>query len=717
MKLRVRVPALVLSVLFFSALSLAEKRFITDKDIFSFTFAANPQLSPDGSQVAFVEVTVNEKEDRYDTALWLVSTKGGEAPRRLTNGPRDSQPRWSPDGKQLAFVRSGEKDGKPQAGQIYLLDFTGGEPRALTSLAKGAGNPVWSPDGTRIAFTSSTTPEDTAKEKQKDEKKHESDVRVISRAVYRFNGAGYLDPDRPDHLWIISVPGTPEITTSKQITSGNYDEDTPIWSPDGKTIYFISTRVPEPYYYISEEAIYAVPAEGGAIRQIIKWDGGINAPVLSRDGKRWAFRGEPNQPVNSYTQTDLWVVDNTAGAQPKNLTSSLDYDIGGGLTGDQHPPRAGGGGRPVWSADGKSVYDLVGKEGRANLSSFDASTGRSTQLTTGDQEVFSVSPSADGSKLAYLVSTPTNIGDIYFQDSPGAAPRRLTNVNEKLWSEISLTPPEEIWYTSFDGKKIHTWVQKPPDFDPHKKYPLILNIHGGPHSAYGYTFDHEFQWMAAKGYVVLYPNPRGSTTYGQQFGNIIQYRYPGDDYKDLMAGVDELIKRGYIDEKRLGITGGSGGGVLTNWAITQTDRFAAAVSQRSISDWANWWYTADFTMFQPAWFKGSPWQDKDFIDRSPITFVDKVKTPLMLIEGEADYRTPNTAGGEPMFRALKYKKVPTVMVRFPGETHELSRSGKPWHRVERLQHIVNWFDIYLMGKPMKNYKDYEPFPSGDKTTD
>jgi dipeptidyl aminopeptidase/acylaminoacyl peptidase len=282
---------------------------------------------------------------------------------------------------------------------------------------------------------------------------------------------------------------------------------------------------------------------------------------------------------------------------------------------------------------------------------------------------------------------------------------RLTNINDKLWSELTLTEPDEIWYTSFDGKKIEAWMQKPPDFDPSKKYPMILNIHGGPHAAYGYVFDHEFQWMAAKGYVVLYPNPRGSTSYGQEFGNVIQYRYPGDDYKDLMAGVDAVIARGFIDRAKLGVTGGSGGGLLTNWTITQTDRFAAAVSQRSIADWSDFWYTADFTLFQPTWFRKAPWEDpEDFRARSPITFIDRVKTPLMLIEGEADYRTPPMSGGEMMFRALKYRHVPTVMVRFPDESHELSRSGKPWHRVERLQHIVGWFDQWLMGKKNPVYE-------------
>jgi dipeptidyl aminopeptidase/acylaminoacyl peptidase len=210
--------------------------------------------------------------------------------------------------------------------------------------------------------------------------------------------------------------------------------------------------------------------------------------------------------------------------------------------------------------------------------------------------------------------------------------------------------------------------------------------------------------MAAKGYVVLYPNPRGSSSYGQEFGNIIQYHYPGDDFKDLMAGVDELVRRGMVDPQKLGVTGGSGGGVLTNWTITQTDRFAAAVSQRSIADWSAFWFTADFPQFQPMWFRGAPWEDpQDYAARSAITHIDKVKTPLMLIEGEADFRTPPTSGGEQMFRALKYLKKPAVMIRFPGETHELSRSGKPWHRVERLQHIVAWFDKYLQGKKIDTY--------------
>ena len=704
---RIFSPLHLFLVLFLAVSLVAQARNITEKDLFRFTWIGDPQVSPDGSRVAFVQVTVNEKADKYETSIWSVPMAGNEPPQRLTAGPRDTVPRWSPDGKRLAFLRGTEKDNKPQPGNIWLLPLNGGEAWQITFLPKGVQSLEWSPDGKTIAFTSKTKPTDLKTPEEKPE--HESDVRVVTRAVYRSNGQGYLDPARPAHIWSITVPASlGDTATPKQLTTGAFEENSPIWSPDSKTLYFTSRRDPEPYYRAGATDIYSMPAAGGEpakIASVALGFGGDNTELaLSSDGKRLAFRAAPGEEALSYRQPDLFVVDATAGAQMKNLTTSFDYDVLSGLTGDQRAPRGAASSDPLWSADGRSVVALASKEGRANLYRFDAGSGKATPVTQGDHEVMGYSASPDRSKLVVLISTPTNVGDLYAVEANGSL-RRLTNVNEKLFAEVKLTPPEEIWYTSFDGKKIQTWVQKPPDFDPKRKYPLILNIHGGPHAAYGYTFDHEFQWMAAKGYVVLYPNPRGSTSYGQDFGNVIQYRYPGDDYKDLMAGVDELIRRGYIDDKKLGVTGGSGGGLLTNWTVTQTDRFAAAVSQRSIGDWAAWWYSADFTLFQPNWFKAAPWQDPaDYAARSPITHVEKIKTPLMLIEGEMDYRTPPPSGGETMFRALKFLKKPVVMVRFPDETHELSRSGKPWHRIERLEHIVNWFDKYLQGKPIKGYE-------------
>ena len=725
--MRSRLVLLFVSITVLFTPAFAQKRNITERDLFNFVWIADPQVAPDGSRVAFVRVTVNQRKDGYDTAIWMVSTSTGES-RQLTAGPRDGAPRWSPDGKFICFVRAPETNGRVEPPQLFMMSMEGGEAWQFTSLPRGAGGAQWSPDGKMISFQNGATAEELAKAKEtlpvppppsgqpaaspsatpspRPSPERESDVRVITRAVYRNNDAGYLDFKHPAHIWIVNAPRTGEDkVTPKQLTSGRFSDGNVTWAKDSSRIYFVSDHRDEPYYELGKTDVYYIAASGGQPAKLTSFDMGAAGFSISPDGKRVAFYAAPNQPVRSYTEPDLWVMDLAPDAQPKNLTADFDWDLGGGVGGDNSAPRGGGGFPPIWSADGKSIVALVGKEGRANLGRFDAATGKETDVTTGNQAVQSFRATPDGAKFALLISTPTRIGDLFWMDKPGTTPKQLTHINDDLFSKLNLTEPEEIWYTSFDGKKIQTWVQKPPNFDPVKKYPLILNIHGGPHAAYGWVFDHEFQWMAAKGYVVLYPNPRGSTTYGQEFGNIIQYHYPGDDYKDLMFGVDEVIKRGYIDEKKLGVTGGSGGGLLTNWTVGHTTRFAAAVAQRDIASWADWWYTADFTLFQPSWFRAAPFEDpEDFKARSPITYINEVKTPMMFILGEADWRTPTYAGGEEMFRALKYKKIPTVMVRFPGETHELSRSGQPWHRIERLDHIVGWFDHWLMGVPKPEYE-------------
>ena len=749
-------------VVIFLALSagtaLAQTRPITEKDLWDFVWIGDPQVSPDGSRVTFVRVTVNEKKEGYNTSIWSVPVAGGEAPRQLTKGDHDTTPRWSPDGKFLLFLRSAEKNGKPEPPQLAMLPMTGGDSFVFTDLPEGAGSPVWAPDGKNIAFTSNTNAEDLAKqEKKKNEEQakksgatvtpgsrsppaatvardeHESDVRVITRAVYRQDNEGYIDPKHPTHIWTVTAPRSAEEKVKPhQLTTGRFDEDNAIWSKDGSQIYFTSSRIDEPYYELPRTDLYSVPAAGGKPTKITTIDlntqfgPGGGALSLSPDGKQVAFVAATNQPINSYTEPDLWVLDLSPNATPRNLTANFDFDVDGFVIGDSASPRAGGANKPIWTPDGKGLIAVYSREGKRNIGLFDATvagdapspTGsakpdaagksRTVQdLTSGNQGVMSLRATSDASKLVYVLSTPTRVNDLFVLDraTPGASPKQLTNVNDELFSKLNLTEPEEIWYDSFDGKRIQAWLQKPPNFDAHKKYPLILNIHGGPHVAYGQIFVHEFQWMAAKGYVVLYPNPRGSTSYGQEFGNVIQYRYPGDDYKDLMAGVDETIKRGYIDDKKLGVTGGSGGGLLTNWVVGQTGRFAAAVAQRDIANWENWWYTGDFTLFQPNWFRAPPFEDPDeYRVRSPISYVSNVKTPMMFILGEADYRTPPGAGGEQMFRALKFRRIPTVMVRFPNESHELSRSGQPWHRVERLQHIVGWFDHWLMGVPKPEYE-------------
>ena len=695
------------------------RRFITETDLFKFTWIGDPQISPDGSSVAFVRVTVNEKENRYETSLALVPADGSQAPRKLTTGVRDTAPRWSPDGKQIAFLRAVEKEGKPQPPQIYLLDMDGGEARPITDVKDGAGGPAWAPDGKSIAFTSSTGRQEGRERHEgpegqdAQESKHQSDVKVITRATYRENGnPTYVDDTHHTHLFVVRVPGSvADKAIPDQITDGEFDEENPGWAPDGSTIYFASTRVAEPYYTDAGAELFRVGREGGAITRIAAIDGSIESFAVSPDGKQIAFVGAVHgTPVRSHSQADLWIADAAPNSTPKNLTADYDFDISSGIGGDQAPPR-GGGRRPiVWSPDGKDLLVVSAEHGSSNLIHVKANTGRVTKLTEGAHDIGAYSATPRGNRLVATLSTQTSIGDLFFVDADAAgdpnphAPRQITHVNEELFKDIQQSEPEEIWYRSFDGRQVQGWILKPTNFDPSRKYPLILEIHGGPHGAYGNVYTHEFQWFAAKGYVVLFVNPRGSTSYGQEFGNLIQYHYPGDDYKDLMAGVDDVLKKGYVDPNRLGVTGGSGGGLLTNWVVTQTQRFKAAVAQRDIADWYGFWFTADFTLFQPTWFRKAPWEDpQDFAARSPITHVANVTTPEMFILGDQDYRTPPADGGEMMFRALKYRKIPTVMVRFPRENHELSRSGEPWHRVERLQHIIGWMDQWLMGKKNAAY--------------
>jgi dipeptidyl aminopeptidase/acylaminoacyl peptidase len=714
----------------------SSKRAITEKDLFDFIWVANPQLSPDGSRVAFTRVNVDEKHTGYETSIWAVATSGNTAPVRLTSGKHDAQPRWSPDGKRIAFIRGGDKDetGKPKPAQLAMLSLAGGEATIITDLPKGASDPVWSTDSKRLAFLSTTTPEDIEKTQRKksaakpdakegeaaknsppkpaDADEHESDIHIITRAVYRSNDAGYLDPKRHQHIWVLDIPAaSDEMPKPVELTSGDFNEGEVLWTHDGSRIYFLTRRIYEPYYELPSTDIYSVPSTGGTPEKLATIPMNIGDLVLSPDGRRFAFHGSVAQPVRSYSQPDLWVMDAAPNAQPRNLTASYDFDMGSSVFGDNAPPRGGNGRSLYWSPDSRSLFDCVEKQGRTPLVRVDAQSGAVTEITQGNQAVLDFSITPDAQSIVAMISTPVMIGDLFTISADGSQ-TRITDVNQKLWSQLNLTDPEEINYKSFDGLPIQGWIQKPPDFDPQKKYPLILNIHGGPHAAYGWVFDHEFQWMAAKGYVVLYINPRGSTSYGQDFGNIIQYHYPGDDFRDLMVGVDELIKRGYIDPKKLAVTGGSGGGVLTDWTITHTDRFAAAVSQRDISNWASWWYTADFTLFQPNWFKGPPFEDpQDYASRSAITFVKNIHTPVMFVLGESDFRTPQDSGGEQLFRALKYMRRPTAMVVFPRETHELSRSGEPWHRIERLENIVAWFDKWLMGVPHPEFEVHPEKPA------
>ena len=675
------------------------RRPMSEEDLLDLVWNADPQISPDGARVAFTRVEVDRKQDTYRTSLWIVGATDGEA-RALTTGPYDRQPRWSPDGRRLAFVRATE-EGTP--GQLYVLPMDGGEASVLTSLDKGVANPAWSPDGRRIAFNSETNPalDDPAREKPK----HEP-ARVVTRPVFRENNVGFHDAEHLSHVWVVESVGGPP----RPLTAGAFADGTPRWSRDGAWILFVSDRRDEPWFGVEESRLYAVspargePTDGAELVLVADYRGPVRE-FAEGPGGAFAVIGAvlPERP-NSYDQMSVlrlsgrWPM-----TDPRPGPATQRYAYGEGLIADQHPPRGGGQVPLAFSADGNTLFAMASREGASVLARIDAATGEERELTPRGCDLIAGTCTPDARVWALTLGSLERPGDLYVLDAATGTLTKRVAPNEALFERVALGGVEEVWVTSFDGTKVHGWIVTPPDFDPARRYPLVLQIHGGPHGAYGVGFFHEFHVLAGAGNVVLYTNPRGSTSYGWEFANVIQFAYPGDDAKDLLHAVDAVVARGYVDDTRLGVTGGSGGGLLTNWLVTRTDRFAAACTQRCVSDWASMMLSCDFTSYLPFWFRCQPHEDpQEYAERSPATYVDRIRTPLMIIHSEEDWRTP-IAQGEVLFRTLKYLRRPVVMVRFPGENHELSRSGAPSHRVQNQQHIRRWFDHWLHGKPAPEY--------------
>lgn len=654
-----------------------QKRPIRADDLFRIAMVSDPQVSPDGTQVAFVVTRMYRKENCYRSGIWTVPVAGG-APRPLTAGTaRDSTPRWSPDGRWLAFLstRGGDKP------QLWYLPADGGEARQLTNLPEGVEQPVWSPRGDALAFVSKVGPE----------KQSDSDVRVIRTIRYRFDGEGFLD-DKYRQIWVVPFdPSNPSMPEARQITDGPYEHRDPAWSPTGHEIAFTAARHPDWELGVLQD-IWAVSAAGGPPRKITCAPGAWSEPVWSPDGTTIALLGPSDYRRADHANVLVWTVPAGGGA-PVPRTAALDRSAGDTTLGDI--PRFSS--SPVaWDSRGEAIHFLASDHGNTHLFRVSLADNRIERVIGGQRRVGMVVPIPGDAGFVFAASTPTSPGEIYACGPDGGNELQLTDVNREWLEEVELAEPEEIWATSPDGTRIQGWLLRPPGARPGVRYPMILQIHGGPHLQYGNGFMHEFQMLAGLGYAVLYSNPRGGTGYGEEFAAKLHAAWGEADMPDLMAIVDEAIRLGGIDEQRLGVTGGSYGGIMTNWVIGHTDRFKAAVTQRCCSNYVSMYGTDDISYSTSAMtFGAEVWEDPELYWRlSPITYVENIKTPLLIIHSEEDYRCP-IEQAEQLFVSLKVLRRPVEFVRFPNESHGLSRGGQPRHRLERLEAIAGWFQRWL----------------------
>ena len=681
------------------------RRPMTSEDLFAFSIVSDPQPAPDGSSIAYVVTNLDQQADDYRAAIWLAPTDGS-APVQLTSGAfRDTTPRWSPDGTRIAFASNrpgtaaakpaegeGKVDAKPASkgtekskSQIWAIRVAGGEARQLTTTEHGASAPAWSPDGHTIAFLSSTSPDGEPGVPEPTHRKV-ADERILTKLRYRFDGRGYLD--RFAHVWTVPADGG----EAKQLTYGDADDGQIAWSPDGRTIAFVANRHPD-RDQVNVSLIYSVPASGGEIRVLTEGDYDLDSPSWAPDGTRLAVLGGDDPDAGGAKNANLWTVP-AGGGTPTNHTAAWDRSLGDSGMSDLFQ---GADQRPLWSSDGSEVLVLASDRGNTHVFRIAVADGKVDQITAGNRRITNVAQIGDGKRLAFVSGTGATPFELFISDRDGGKERQLSAQNARLLSEIAITEPEEFTFKSQAGDlDIQGWILKPNGFTEGVKYPLIVQIHGGPHSMYAQAMFHEMQLMAARGYVVLFTNPRGSAGYGEAFTTCTRGKWGESDMPDVMGAVDTVIERGYVDEARMGVTGGSYGGFMTNWIIGHSDRFKAAVTQRCVANFYSMVGTSDIGVhFGTYEFGGTPWENADTLMKySPISYVQSMKTPLLIIHNEQDLRCP-IEQAEQLYTFLKRLGRDVAMVRIPDEDHNLSRTGKPSRRLARLHHLIGWFDSHL----------------------
>lgn len=649
-------------------------------DVFNLEFVQDPQISPDGRSVVYVRQFSDVMKDQNFSNLWIVSADG-TGNRPLTTGDfHDNTPRWSPDGTRLAYIS--DRDGTPQ---VTLRWMDTGQTATLTSLTEPPSGLEWSPDGTTLAFAK-RVPEAPLVIGQMPSPPPGAEwappAKYTDDLVFRFNGIGEIPPG-PTHLFVLPAEGG----TARQVTTGDksfgggfWGAGSFTWDADGRHFLVTANLRDESELETRDTEIYRVSVADGSFTPLTDRRGPDNGPAVSPDGRWIAYTGYDDR-YQGHQGTLLYVMASD-GSGARSISGHLDRSIEG----------------VRWAPDSRGVYATYTDQGDPKLALFSLNgshqvvagnlgSGRSSYSGAG---AFSVA--SDGT-VAFMVNGPHRPGDVAVARRGGRT-NILTDVNDDVLGAKELGAVEELWWeSSKDGRRIHGWVITPPGFDPAKKYPLILEIHGGPFAAYGDGFDVEKQMMAAEGFVVLYTNPRGSTSYGEEFGNLIHHAYPGDDFYDLDSGVDAVIAKGFIDESNLFVTGGSGGGVLTAWMVGNTDRFNAALAFYPVINWYSFTLTADMAPVSARyWFPGMPWDNVDHYEsRSLLSVVEKVKTPTLIMTGEEDWRTPMSES-EQYYKALKMLGVETVLVRVPGEAHGIW--GRPSHGISKMTTLKGWFDRY-----------------------
>jgi acylaminoacyl-peptidase len=659
-----------------------EPRPIALEDLLKIRFPHDAALSPDGSRVLYVLARLDEAVNEFRGNVWIASTTGTPPPRPFTaDEGRDTSPVWSPDGRWVAFLsnRGGRRMGRRKAAmQLWVMPVDGGEARQLTFFKAGVSQPGWSGDGRSLTFVSRGSL-DRREAKADDE---ELIVREITRPKYKFDAMGYLDGFA--HVWIVPAAGG----EPTRLTDGDYDHDAPSFLPGGREVVFIANRTKDADFSFARD-LWAVDVETGRVRQITHNTGPCVAAVPSPDGRLVAFVGHDFH-AKTATNLSVWVVP-SAGGEARNLTASFDRSVGNAVGSDARlaplVPRI------TWTVDGSAVLFLSTDKGRAHVYRAGVSDAAVHQVTDGGEVVADLTAAAGW--LVYQRMIPTSMDELWVLP-PGGEARRLVAPNDDLLATLYVNEPQHFTYAGVDGWPMDGWLLTPPGFDAANTYPAILRIHGGPHGAYGDAFSHYAHYLASRGYVVVWTNPRGSAGYGESFTKAVVGDWGGKDSRDILLGLDAAIAKGFIDPERVAVTGGSYGGFMTNWLITHTSRFRCAVTEVCVSNLYSFWGTSDIgsTWGEIEW-GANPWDDPDrLLMQSPLAFVRNVTTPVLVTANEEDHRCP-VEQSEQFYMALRKLGKTAVFLRFTESSHTMASSGKPKQRLERMRRLLAWFDKYL----------------------